>query len=204
MIVLYRRYPEWKKPNKNIINFLLILLGVGFGRARKIVVKISGRWELPITKYSWRHYRWCSNYFSKKKLILGQHLIELRKRNRKLYKKIHCYRGIRLINYLPSRGQRTKSNGITSRYLESGTFEYVPTRPGNFKKILSYTRRSELIKKESEVGYQKKLRVNFAKFKSRIKKEFNMVQRKGQWGSFRQFVPRPGKKNPRKLKNLDL
>ena len=43
MIVLYRRYPEWKKPNKNIINFLLILLGVGFGRARKIVVKISGR-----------------------------------------------------------------------------------------------------------------------------------------------------------------
>jgi hypothetical protein len=100
--------------------------------------------------------------------------------------------------FLPSHGQRTKSNAITARFLGSATFEYVPKQPNsNLKKLSSYVKRTDEIKKASIRAYQKQLSLNFYLYRKKDEKRFALAIKRGELGTFRQFVP-----NAKKPKNL--
>lgn len=190
MIIIFTQILRRVKPHRRLLNLVQSIYGIGKSRSKYIIVKLAGRFDLPISKFWYKHYYIYDRIINKYCLVLLTTLKYLRIRNRSRLKKIHCYRGIRLIYYLPSHGQRTKSNAITARYLGSGTFEYVPRKPGNFRKILSYVRRTPLIKKKSEEIYLKRLKRNFLLYQVSDSKSLTYAHKRGQLGVFRRFIPK--------------
>lgn len=133
---------------------------------------------------------------------MAKHLENLRNYNIRRLKRIRCFRGIRLKNYLPSHGQRTHSNGMNARYLGSKTFDYVPKELGaNCKRIASYVRHAVGLKKMSDKIYQKLLRKNFFKYQLKNRKHVQIAHKRGQLGIFKKFMPKLLKDKQKKKKS---
>lgn len=184
------------KPQKHlVIAIQKSIYGIGARRAQNLVIDLTGRLDIPIKIFTSQHFRWFTIQCLKKAFILNIHLKFLKRSNIKRLKLLKCYRGLRHKQYLPVHGQRTKSNAITSRYLGSGSFDYIPKRPTIFlKKINSYIKRDTGLKKQSEIRYKKLLQQNFSMFQKQYSKLANFLNKKGKLGVFNKFI-KVNKKN---------
>ena len=120
---------------------------------------------------------------------MGEPLKYLQEKNIRRLKQLHCYRGLRLIACLPSHGQRTHSNGMSARFVGSGTFEFVPTIPGGIvKKTASYVRRRSSLKLRSDKKYQRLLNRNFQIYKAKYPNLYKQALRPNQLGVFNRLA----------------
>lgn len=188
------------KPQKILyISIQKSVFGLGISRTRELERKLTGRLAaIPIKMFIVPHFRWLTYQIVKNSFILKEKLRSLRRANIKRLKLLNCYRGIRHILFLPTRGQRTKSNAITSRFLGSGSFDYVPRQPGNFfKKIGSYVRRKLFLKKLSESRYKHLLARNFVLFQQQRGGHLTrFLDKKGKLGVFSKLI------HPKKVKKV--
>ena len=178
-----------RQANHEMIHVPPIVYGIGPTRTRKAIIKTIGRIDLKLHSINYKILHKIETSFKQNKFLMLKVLKEKRFKNLRRLKKIRCYRGIRLIQYLPSRGQRTRSNGITPRFLGSGSFDYIPTGPAaHLKRIAHYIRRTPLLKKISDQRYHKLLRQNFNKYKAKQPKAFAYGIRRGQLGIFTKLL----------------
>jgi small subunit ribosomal protein S13 len=177
------------RQNKNVINLLQGVYGIGIRRSEKLVRELTGRVDLKIHSFKFRQLASYTSLIYSKRYCLQNRLLELKQRNLRRLKRSRCYRGLRLMSYLPSHGQRTKSNGMTARYQGSGTFEYVPTSPVlGLKKICSYVRRVKGLKLSSERQYSRLLSRNFHAYQAKNPDSYNYAFRRGQLGVFNRLA----------------
>lgn len=178
------------KPQKNMsIAMQKSIYGIGPTRANDLIVKLTGRLKTPIKMFNSQHFRWVTYQCVRNSFLLKEKLRNLKRNNIKRLKLLSCYRGLRHLRYLPARGQRTKSNAMTARFLGSGTFEYVPKRPTNLlKKISSYIRRGTWLKQVSEEKYKKLLSRNFSMFQKNYGRLALFLNKKGRLGVFSKFM----------------
>lgn len=99
--------------HKKIVYALRYIYGIGLARAKKIVAEA----KIDTAK---RARDLNGDEINKLARILDKHMVEgdLRRQisdNVQRLKRIKCYRGIRHIQGLPTRGQRTRSNARTKR-----------------------------------------------------------------------------------------
>ena len=189
MIITIIKQVRKSKSNALFLNIVQTVYGVGPSRSRDIIKSLGGRVELLISSYRNFHLNWCTLFILKKQYKLKDILDIIRRINKNRLKRIECYRGKRLILYLPSHGQRTKSNGISARYSGSKTFEYVPKQPLIFnKKISGYVKRKLRLKLQSDDVYNKLLRRNYNNFKLLNAKILTSCIKKNQLGVFKKFM----------------
>jgi small subunit ribosomal protein S13 len=171
------------KPAKPVGLALTTIYGVGLGRARFLQVK-SGAHTQQRMRHTTRHQR--KKWFNllKRRFALGLVLKTLKRANIKRLKFIKCYRGLRHGQFLPVRGQRTHSNRRTSRYLGSGTWQYVPSVPASkIKKVSKYIRHKPGLVERSNTIYNKLLARHFVSLQ-KDKRYFKQLNRQGKLGQF--------------------
>lgn len=159
------------------------LYGVGSGRASRYHFKYGAHCNQRLS-HTTRQQRkaWVRQF--KHFYCLGPLLKMLKRGNTKRLKYIKCYRGVRHASYLPVRGQRTHSNRRTSRYLSSGTWQYVPALPGaKLKKVSKYVRHKPGLVEQSNSIYQKLLQRSFASLQKN-KRYYNQLARHGKLAQF--------------------
>lgn len=163
--------------------------GVGRGRANNLVREITGRFDLKLRSFKLRQLNRFTSAITRQNYLLGSNLKLRKAKNLRRLKTIHCYRGLRLIAYLPSHGQRTHSNAMSARFCGSGTFEYVPTQPcPTVKKLSSYIRRVSGLKLQSDKRYQRLLQRNFKLYQLNNPAQFKQALRRGQLGIFNRLA----------------
>lgn len=188
MVIIMHTILEWK-PNQSISNVLKSIYGVGEKRSRSLVCNVTGRYDFKLSMFKSKMLSKCSNLLYKRNYIVKKELILLRKKNLRRLRNNFCYRGVRLMSFLPSHGQRTKSNGMTARFQGSKTFDFVPTSPvTGLKKMAHYVKRTAALKKLSADNYQKQLSKNFQKYQLQFPEEYKYSMRKGQLGVFNKMA----------------
>ena len=189
VILLIKTFVHFKY--QKCVNFnLQNIYGIGLIRAYLIIKCWLGRSGVPFWIVRKAHLQQIDNFHSYFKWLFAKVLLITKAKNVAKYKRIGCYRGLRLAAFLPSHGQRTRSNAISARFVGSGSFEYIPKQPNtNLKKLSSYVNRTDIIKKKSALAYQKRLKINFILYRDKDEKRFAMAVKKGELGNFRQFVP---------------
>lgn len=185
------------KYNATILNVFQHIYGIGQTRARHLILRNGGRIDLRVGSFKRDHFSATTERIYREDVQIQESLSYVRRINIKRIKKIKCRRGIRLALYLPSHGQRTKSNGISARFILSKTFEYIPKEPDTqVKKISSYVKRTDIIKKKSEIIYQRLLRRSFNRYIiTADRRDLKQFQRQGKIGVFAKFIPKKKKKN---------
>jgi len=143
-------------PVKSLWFSLCVVYGLGLTRTHKMVVKISGREDVKVNLVHLIHFWWLNHEVIKQNYLLKDELYALKLNNVRRLKRIQHFHGQRLLNYLPARGQRTRSNGLTARYLGSGTYFFVAKRPSKLlKKMSRYARRKKPYAMRSERFFRK-------------------------------------------------
>ena len=174
------------------------IYGIGPSMAKDLIVELSGRLDTQVRFLKNLHFRWFTYQCVKNSFLLKENLRNIARNNIKHLKSINCYKGYRHLHYLPARGQRTKSNAMTARYLGSGSFDYIPTKPNDLvKKISSYVRRDTILKQNSEINYKKLLSRNFFLFQKSNNRLTSFLNKKGKLGVFSKFM-KIKKKNKQK------
>jgi len=109
---------------------------------------------------------------------------KLKKENIKRFQSLKSFRGLRHKKFLPVRGQRTRSNNRTSRYLSCGTWHFVPSSPNKkLKKIRKYIRHKVGLAESSNKIYLEILKYHFNDLKT-DKRAFQGIIRQGSLGQF--------------------
>ena len=179
------------KVKTQIYVLLKKIYGIGLYRSQSIIFRLTGRIDNSnITNFfKFQHYRWLNFQYSIKKFILNEKLRRIQQININALEKLGCFKGKRHKIFLPANGQRTRSNAITARYLGSGCFDYIPRRPTTYlKKIGSYVRRGILLKKNSDIIYNKLLHRNYLLYRSNKPWLFRNLVRKNKLGVYSRFV----------------
>ena len=102
-------------PDKDRIEYgLTKIYGIGWPRARKILTDLSIDKNKRIKDLTEEELKKINEYLQANFKLEGE-LREEVKENIERLKQIRCYRGIRHIQNLPVRGQRTRSNARTKR-----------------------------------------------------------------------------------------
>ena len=165
------------------------IYGIGPSMAKDLLVEVSGRLDTPVRFFKNLHFRWFTYQCVKNSFLLKENLRIVSRNNIKRLKSINCYKGSRHTRYLPVRGQRTKSNAMTARFLGSGSFDYIPQRPTSLlKKVSSYVRRDTILKQNSEANYKKLLSRNFFLFQKGNNRLASFLNKKGKLGVFSKFM----------------
>lgn len=186
-------------PQKKVMTVLTHIYGIGSSRARPLVIKLSGRSDTSMFFLKRPHFQALSQQIVRKKFLLNTYLRELKKNNLKRLKFMQCYRGKRHLAHLPTRGQRTKSNAMTQRYLSSGSYEYIPTSPSTkIKRLSKYIRRKSHLKLASELEYKRLLNKNFLLFAKQNARLTKYLARQGKLGLFGKLAV--AKKSTKKTK----
>lgn len=174
----------YKVAPKAPINLALTkIYGVGLGRALWLHYRSGAHQHQRVGDATRRHRKSWMNFF-KRRYLLGVALKTVKRSNVKRLKYIKCYRGLRHIAFLPVRGQRTHSNRRTSRYLGSGTWQYVPSIPiTKLKKVSKYIRHKPGLVEASNAVYQKLLERNFQTLQKN-KRYFKQLSRRGNLAQF--------------------
>jgi small subunit ribosomal protein S13 len=175
---------SYKVPAKVPVRLALTkIYGVGYTRAWFLHYRSGGHFYQKMTLTRRVQRKTWLNYF-KKRFLLGVLLKNLKRANIKRLKYIKCRRGLRHSAYLPVRGQRTHSNRRNPRYLGSGTWQYVPTKPlAKIKKVSKYIRHKPGLVENSNAVYDKLLGRVFASF-SKNKRYLTQMARRGKLGQF--------------------
>jgi len=172
---------------QNLQAFLQRFYGYGLSRALKIALLFAyGKRTYSFDVLNRRHKTVMMRLVEKNTYLLRDQLQEVRKNNITRLRAIGCYRGVRHALYLPVRGQRTHTNAHIARYMASGTFEYVPRRPGASKvKMLSkYTRRKRHIVAASVSRHARLLQKSYNEFRKHNRALFKQLERKNKLGAF--------------------
>lgn len=167
--------------------FLQRFYGYGLSRALKISLLFAyGKHNYSFDTLNKRHRSVMMRLVKKNNYLVGDKLQDIRKNNITRLRAIRCYRGLRHALYLPVRGQRTHTNAHMARYLASGTFEYVPKRPGGkkIKPLSKYTRRKKHIVVASISRHARLLQKNYAEFRKTNKSLFKQLEKKNKLGAF--------------------
>ena len=90
------------------------IYGIGYSRAN-VLRRVRGAHPLQILRHTTKIQRKLWMHSFKKTFLLGNLLKQLKRTNIKRLKYIKCNRGLRHSWFLPTRGQRTHSNGKTAR-----------------------------------------------------------------------------------------
>ena len=177
---------------------LTSIYGIGFGRAHRLHY-LNGAHTGQRMRHTVRRQRKLYARFLKRHFRLGIYLKTLKRANVKRLKFIKCNRGLRHSAFLPVRGQRTHSNRRTRRYLGSGTWQYVPSKPAaKLKKVRKYIRHKKGLVERSNEVYQKLLERNFTVL-LKNKRYFKQLQRQGKLGQFAKLAKQK-KPKAKKLK----
>lgn len=175
------------------------IYGVGAGRAERLHYLSYAHQQQCVKHASRRHRKYWMNFF-KRRYHLGVTLKTFKRRNIKRLKYIKCYRGLRHSLFLPVRGQRTHSNRRTSRYLGSGTWQYVPTMPiSKLKKVSKYVRHKPGLVERSNEVYQKLLERNFSVLQKN-KRYLKQLARRGGLAQFAKLAKQKGVKSKAPVK----
>lgn len=172
---------------QNLQAFLQRFYGYGLSRALKIALLFGfGKHTYSFDTLNRIHQRVMMRLVEKNTYLLRDELRAIRKNNITRLRAIGCYRGVRHAVYLPVRGQRTHTNAHMARYIASGTFDYVPRRPGKGKvKMLSkYTRRKSHIVAASVSRHARLLQKNYNEFRKHNRALFKQLERKNKLGAF--------------------
>jgi len=165
---------------QNLQAFLQRFYGYGLSRALKIALLFAfGKHTYSFDTLHRRHKHLMMRVVEANTYIINNDLEDLRKNNITRLRAISCYRGVRHALYLPVRGQRTHTNAHMARYIASGTFEYVPRKPGAGKvKVLSkYTRRKSSIVAKSISRHSRLLSKNYNEFKKYNRALFKQLEK---------------------------
>lgn len=201
MIIVKQTILKIKHTKTQLAPVLRSIFGIGGARAIKLAITVSGRRDVGLNQLKSYHFRQLTRICNRNQYLCNDMLKNLRQKNIRRLKKLHCYRGIRLLKGLPIHG-RTRSNGITARFLGLGTFEYIPKRPTNvLRRISSYIRRKSHLKALSEVRYRKLLAKNYAAFQHNHTRLSGYLRKKNQLGVFAK-LDRALKKKAKKAKKL--
>jgi len=162
------------------------IYGIGYARAWLLSQPITYFPDcIASKKLTPMHHQWVANSLEDLNFLVKADLKLIKKVNISFYKFIKCNRGIRHLRYLPVRGQRTHSNGHVARYLGSGTFEFVPTRPSTkLKKLSKYSRRKSFLVAASQSRYKRLLNKNYVEFQKNNKYLFRHLAKKNKLGVF--------------------
>ncbi len=102
-------------PDEKRIEFgLTLIYGIGWSRAKKILTATGIDKNKKVSQLSEGEIKKITEFVDKNYRVEGNLREEINE-NIKRLKEIGCYRGIRHIKGLPSRGQRTRSNARTKR-----------------------------------------------------------------------------------------
>ena len=172
--------------NQPIQTILQKIYGIGKMRSFLFSVNITYFFSsISFKKLTGIHQQLLTNLFEEANYLLQYKLALLKKDNISQYKLSKCYRGIRHSLYLPVRGQRTHTNAHVARYLGSGTFEYVPTKPSSkLKRLSKYSRRKNFILDASIARYNRLLNKNYVEFQKKNKHLFKYLVKKNRLGVF--------------------
>ena len=162
------------------------IYGIGYARSWLLSQPITYFPDcIASKKLTPMHYQWVANSLEDLNFLVKADLKLIKKVNVSFYKFINCNRGIRHLRYLPVRGQRTHSNAHVARYLGSGTFEFVPTRPSTkLKKLSKYSRRKSFLVAASQSRYKRLLNKNYVEFQKNNKYLFRHLAKKNKLGVF--------------------
>lgn len=172
---------------QNLQAFLQRIYGYGLSRSLKIALLFAyGKHSYSFDVLNKRHRSVMMRLVEKNRYLLEDKLKEVRKNNITRLRAINCYRGVRHALYLPVRGQRTHTNAHIARYRASGTFEYVPSRPGvgKVKTLSKFTRRKKHIVVASISRHARLLNKNYNEFRKHNKVLFKQLERKNKLGAF--------------------
>lgn len=172
---------------QNLQAFLQRFYGYGLSRALKIALLFAyGKHSYSFDMLNKGHRKVMLRLVKKNNYLVGDKLKDIRKSNITRLRAIRCYRGVRHALYLPVRGQRTHTNAHMARYLSSGTFEYVPKRPGGkkIKPLSKYTRRKKHIVAASITRHARLLQKNYAEFRKTNRNLFKQLEKKNKLGAF--------------------
>jgi small subunit ribosomal protein S13 len=188
---------------QNLQAFLQRIYGYGLSRSLKIALLFAyGKHSYSFDTLNKRHRSVMMRLVEKNKYLLQNKLKDLRKKNITRLRAINCYRGFRHAFYLPVRGQRTHTNAHIARYRSSGTFEYVPRRPGagKIKMLSKFTRRKKHIVVKSMSRHARLLQKNYNEFRKHNKALFKQLERKNKLGAFSRIHKEKLKLDKAKLK----
>ena len=172
---------------QNLQAFLQRIYGYGLSRSLKIALLFAyGKHTYSFDTLNKRHKTVMLRLVEKNTYLLDDKLQELRKNNITRLRAINCYRGVRHALYLPVRGQRTHSNAHIARYRASGTFEYVPRRPGanKIKSLSKFTRRKKHVVIASISRHARLLHKSYNEFRKHNKTLFKQLEKKNKLGAF--------------------
>jgi small subunit ribosomal protein S13 len=190
--------------NQQIQTILQRVFGIGFMRSFLFSINITYfNAGIAFKRLTASHYKILVNLFEQANYLLKSELIFIKKDNVSQYKAIKCYRGIRHSLYLPVRGQRTHTNAHVARYLGSGTFEYVATRPSlKLKRLSKYSRRKKFLVDASNSRYNRLLTKNYVEFQKKNKYTFKYLVKKNRLGVFGKIFKEKQKLAKTKAKKL--
>ena len=191
--------------NQQIQTILQKLYGIGFTRSFLFSINITYFYSgIAFKKLNYIHYKLLVNLFENANFLIKAELAFIKKDNISQYKLIKCYRGIRHSLYLPVRGQRTHTNAHVARYLGSGTFEYVATRPSSkLKRLSKYSRRKKFLVDASNSRYNRLLNKNYVEFQKKNKHRFKYLVKKNRLGVFGKIFKEKQKLAKSKSKKLN-
>lgn len=179
------------------------IYGIGATRAALLSYQVTYNTQpMVLRQLTTTHFQKVADLLESKNLMLKNQLQLIKKTNISLYKFVNCNRGLRHLRYLPVRGQRTHSNAHVARYLGSGTFEFVPTKPSQkLKKLSKYSRRKGYLVDASQSRYQRLLTKNYVEFQKNNKHLFKHLVKKNKLGVFGKIFKEKAKvaKNKAKL-----
>ena len=109
---MLERFELTNDNHRNIKRVLRVLYGIGFHRADYICSSLGLKNYMTISCISAYHFELLVE-FTRKFYVIESKLIFIKDKKIAILKQILSYRGLRLINHLPLRGQRTCSNAKT-------------------------------------------------------------------------------------------